>query len=69
MCGRFALLAKADLMREFLNVVNIEDPPARYNIAPTQPVLIVVASDKHEPGSNLPGARPCWCAGASCRAG
>jgi putative SOS response-associated peptidase YedK len=54
MCGRFALLAKADLMREFLNVVNIEDPPARYNIAPTQPVLIVVASDKHEPGSNLP---------------
>jgi putative SOS response-associated peptidase YedK len=54
MCGRFALLAKADLMREFLNVVNMEDPPARYNIAPTQPVLIVVASDKHEPGSNLP---------------
>lgn len=54
MCGRFALLAKADLMREFLNVVNMEDSPARYNIAPTQPVLIVVASDKHEPGSNLP---------------
>ncbi|MXN47006.1 SOS response-associated peptidase [Shinella kummerowiae] len=54
MCGRFALLAKADLMREFLNVVNMEDPPARYNIAPTQPVLIVVASEKQEPGSNLP---------------
>jgi putative SOS response-associated peptidase YedK len=57
MCGRFALLAKADLMREFLNVLNIEDPPPRYNIAPTQPVLIVVAGEKQEPGSNLPEHR------------
>lgn len=54
MCGRFALLAKADLMREFLDVVSMEDPPARYNIAPTQPILIVVAGEKPEPGSNLP---------------
>ncbi|HEV7251134.1 MAG TPA: SOS response-associated peptidase [Shinella sp.] len=54
MCGRFALLAKADLMREFLNVLNIEDTPERYNIAPTQPILIVIAGERQEPGSNLP---------------
>lgn len=57
MCGRFALLAKADLLREFLNVVNMEDPPERYNIAPTQPILIVVAGEKQRPGSNLPERR------------
>lgn len=57
MCGRYALLAKADLLREFLDVVNMEDPPARYNIAPTQPILIVVAGEKREPGSNLPERR------------
>ena len=57
MCGRFALLAKADLMREFFDVVNMEDPPARYNIAPTQPILIVIAGEKQEPGSNLPERR------------
>lgn len=57
MCGRYALLAKADLLREFLDVLNVEDPPARYNIAPTQPILIVVAGEKQEPGSNLPERR------------
>ena len=54
MCGRYALLARADLLREFLDVLNVEDPPARYNIAPTQPILIVVAGEKQAPGSNLP---------------
>ena len=54
MCGRFALLARADLLREFLNLVNLEEPPARYNIAPTQPILVVVAGDRQAPGSNLP---------------
>ncbi|MGJ7037732.1 putative SOS response-associated peptidase YedK [Shinella sp. BE166] len=48
------MLAKADLMREFLNVLNIEDTPERYNIAPTQPILIVIAGERQEPGSNLP---------------
>ena len=57
MCGRYALLAKADILREFLDVLNVEDPPARYNIAPTQPILIVVAGEKQEPGSNLPERR------------
>jgi len=57
MCGRFALLAKADLLREFLDLVNLEDTPARYNIAPTQPILVVVAGDRQAPGSNLPERR------------
>lgn len=57
MCGRFALLAEPEGLREFLDVVNMEDPPARYNIAPTQPILIVIAGEKQEPGSNLPERR------------
>lgn len=57
MCGRYALLARTDLIKAFLDVLNIEDPPPRYNIAPTQPILIVVAGEKQERGSNLPERR------------
>lgn len=44
-------------MKAFLDVLDIEDTPARYNIAPTQPILVVVAGEKQEPGSNLPERR------------
>ena len=57
MCGRFALLAKTDLVAEFLDIADLDDLPARYNIAPTQPILIVVAGERREPGSNLPERR------------
>ncbi|WP_318911295.1 SOS response-associated peptidase [Shinella zoogloeoides] len=57
MCGRYALLARTDLLREFLGIVDVEDPPARYNIAPTQPILVVIAGERQEPGSNLPERR------------
>ncbi|MFC3073044.1 SOS response-associated peptidase [Shinella pollutisoli] len=57
MCGRFALIAKSDLLREFLDVADLDDPPPRYNIAPTQPILVVVAGEKRAPGSNLPERR------------
>lgn len=57
MCGRFALLARTDLLGEFLGVADMEDMPARYNIAPTQPILVVVADEKRAPGSNLPERR------------
>ncbi|WP_337181717.1 SOS response-associated peptidase [Shinella sp.] len=57
MCGRYALLARTDLLREFLGIVDVEDPPARYNIAPTQPILVVVAGERQESGSNLPERR------------
>jgi putative SOS response-associated peptidase YedK len=54
MCGRYALAATAEDILEFLSVIMIEDFPARYNIAPTQPILIVTAGEGTEPGSNLP---------------
>ena len=57
MCGRFALLAKTDLAREFLDLAEIDDLPERYNIAPTQPILVVIAGERREPGSNLPERR------------
>ncbi|MBC8122131.1 MAG: SOS response-associated peptidase family protein, partial [Gemmatimonadaceae bacterium] len=45
MCGRYTLVAQAEELAEAFRVP--EPPPAlqsRYNIAPTQPVLAVVAS-------------------------
>ncbi|MCJ8053473.1 SOS response-associated peptidase [Shinella curvata] len=57
MCGHYALLARTDLIKAFLDILDIEDPPPRYNIAPTQPILVVVAGEKQEPGSNLPERR------------
>lgn len=38
----------------FLGLIELEGFPARYNIAPTQPILIVVSGDRQRPGSNLP---------------
>lgn len=57
MCGRFALLAKTDLARDFFDLAEMDDLTERYNIAPTQPILIVIAGDRQEPGSNLPERR------------
>ncbi len=54
MCGRFALTEPAARLKEFLDVVDVEEFPARYNIAPTQPILVVIAGERQEPGSNLP---------------
>ncbi len=54
MCGRFALLAKRDLARDYLDLAELDDLTERYNIAPTQPILVVVAGERQEPGSNLP---------------
>jgi putative SOS response-associated peptidase YedK len=57
MCGRFALTAPPRAVEEFLGLVDVEDFPERYNIAPTQPILIVIAGDRQMPGSNLPERR------------
>lgn len=57
MCGRFALLALPEELQEFLSLVELEGFPARYNIAPTQPVLAVIEGDRPEPGSNQPARR------------
>jgi len=58
MCGRFAFTGTPEELMEALGVVDLEDFPPRYNIAPTQPILLVIASGAgREPGSNLPNRR------------
>jgi putative SOS response-associated peptidase YedK len=54
MCGRFALTATPDELLELFGLLKVEDFPARFNVAPTQPILVVVASERAGPGSNLP---------------
>ena len=44
-------------VRELLGYLEHEDFPARYNIAPTQPILVVISGDRQERGSNLPDRR------------
>ncbi|MEZ5881261.1 MAG: SOS response-associated peptidase [Nitratireductor sp.] len=41
MCGRFSLTATPEAVAEVFSLDDIEDFPPRYNIAPTQPVLMV----------------------------
>ncbi|MFD1329422.1 SOS response-associated peptidase [Mycoplana ramosa] len=69
MCGRFALTEPAARLEEFLDVVDVEEFPPRYNIAPTQPILVIISGDRQGPGSNLPerkamlvrwGLTPSW---------
>ncbi|AYG58610.1 SOS response-associated peptidase [Rhizobium jaguaris] len=57
MCGRFALTQTEKEVRELLGYLEHEDFPARYNIAPTQPILVVISGDRPERGSNLPDRR------------
>jgi putative SOS response-associated peptidase YedK len=57
MCGRFALTATPEEVRELLGLLELESFPARFNIAPTQPILVVVSRERQEPGSNLPDRR------------
>lgn len=54
MCGRFALTATPDQTAAFLGLAGLEAFPARYNIAPTQPILAVLSAGPREPGSNQP---------------
>ncbi|MDX0134370.1 SOS response-associated peptidase [Sinorhizobium meliloti] len=54
MCGRFALTATPEELLELFGLLEAEGFPARFNIAPTQPIIVIVASDRPEPGSNLP---------------
>ncbi|CDX19053.1 conserved hypothetical protein [Mesorhizobium sp. ORS 3324] len=54
MCGRFALTATPDQTAAALGLAELEAFPARYNIAPTQPVLMALAGPPRTPGSNLP---------------
>lgn len=57
MCGRFSLTVSADEVAEFFASLDIEDFPERYNIAPTQPILVIIEGHAQEQGSNLPSRR------------
>jgi len=39
---------------ELFALLESEDFPARFNISPTQPIMVVVAGERAQPGSNLP---------------
>jgi putative SOS response-associated peptidase YedK len=54
MCGRFGLIPTPDQVAELFALAELEDFPPRYNIAPTQPILMVMSGPPREPGSNLP---------------
>lgn len=53
MCGRFALVQEFTEIEEALGAP-VEAFPPRYNIAPTQPVLVVMGGPPRAPGSNQP---------------
>lgn len=57
MCGRFALIPTPEQVEALFGLADLEDFPPRYNIAPTQPILVVAAGWPREPGSNLPERR------------
>lgn len=54
MCGRIAVLASPEETASFMGVGDLESFPPRYNVAPTQPILVVMAGPARAPGSNLP---------------
>lgn len=51
MCGRFALIDDAALLMEIFALFDIEPVAPRYNIAPTQPVLIIRARQARAEGN------------------
>ncbi|RFC66547.1 SOS response-associated peptidase [Fulvimarina endophytica] len=55
MCGRFALHAKPELVAEFLSAGDVTDFPPRYNIAPTQPILLAIGDEGERPNGNASG--------------
>lgn len=57
MCGRFTLAATPEEVEALFALLDLEAFPPRYNIAPTQPILMVVAGPPRDPGSNLPERR------------
>lgn len=54
MCGRFALAALPEDVEDLLALDDLEPFPPRYNIAPTQPILMVRQGVRAKPGSNRP---------------
>lgn len=57
MCGRFSLLGTPEEIEAWFDLMELEAFPPRYNIAPTQPILMVVSGETPPPGSNRPNRR------------
>lgn len=55
MCGRFTFTATPHDVSELFAVSAVEDFPPRYNIAPTQPILVVLGGREDRPDANWPG--------------
>jgi putative SOS response-associated peptidase YedK len=54
MCGRFSLTATPEDIEALFGLDAVEAFPPRYNIAPTQPILMIASAGLTEPGSNRP---------------
>ena len=58
MCGRFVLTSTPQEVEALFGIDHLEEPPPpRYNIAPTQPILLVTSGPMAAPGSNSPARR------------
>ncbi len=57
MCGRFALEMTVEDMTALFDIVDVEPFPARYNIPPTEPIMMVIRGHPRPPGSNQPANR------------
>ncbi len=57
MCGRFALTEKPEAVAETFGLAELEGFPPRYNIAPSQPILIVADGEAPVRGSNETGRK------------
>lgn len=62
MCGRFSLTATPEQVAELLGLIQLEAFPPRYNIAPTQPLLMAVNGPDHDRNGVLVGwgLVPAW---------
>ncbi len=60
MCGRFTLKTPARILQEYFGVTQLPGLPARYNIAPTQPVGVVVGDGEREWTQMRWGLIPYW---------
>ncbi|MFN4274064.1 MAG: SOS response-associated peptidase [Aliihoeflea sp.] len=58
MCGRFVLSSAPQEIEALFGIEGLDPaPPPRYNIAPTQPIIVVTAGPIPEPGANRPPRR------------
>jgi putative SOS response-associated peptidase YedK len=60
MCGRFVLNANPQAIQETFDLLNPPPVQARYNIAPTQPVLVITNDNPREATFQRWGLIPSW---------